>query len=712
MTTPSIAPPNVEYQRALKHYESGRLAEAEALIGNILRSHPKNADALNLLGVLHCRKGDLQAGARMFSSAISSSPAPGYYLNLAGALLDLGLPEDAIAACRAVLDARPAIPEARNFLGKALYELGRFDEAMIAYREALALRPGFAEVHNNIGIVLSHRRQIAEAIDAFHAAIKVDPSFANAHRNLGIMLAEVGRLDEAASALRIALKLKPDFIDTYSKLGNVLRELGKAAEARAVFQKALDLRPNSFSARWHLCASHLRPIYHSRDEIDMARADYERDLRALAQSWTEGSGAQLRQDADSIGEGQPFYLPYQGKNDRDLQRLYGGLVCRVMQARHPEFATRPPMRPVGPRTRIRVGIASGYFSRHSNWKIPIRGWVENLNKGEFELYGYHLGQKLDDITKVAEQSFERFVTGPMMKAERWARLIRDDDLHVLVFPEIGMDMTSLRLAALRLAPVQAASWGHPNTSGLPTIDYFLSSDLMEGPDADEHYTERLIRLPNLSIHYNPPAPASKLELRRERFGVRPDSTMYWCCQALFKYLPQYDEVFPRIATRVSNARFVFIQHAHSSAVTRVLQDRLSRVFARYGLSAKDHCIFLPHMSYEHFSAVARAADVFLDSIGWSGCNSTLECLNWDTPLVTLPERMMRSRHTGAIMTMMGVRDTIADSVDVYIDMAVRLGLDKEWHRSISDKIRSSKHKVIDDMESIRGLERFLRAVVT
>ena len=59
------------------------------------------------------------------------------------------------------------------------------------------------------------------------------------------------------------------------------------------------------------------------------------------------------------------------------------------------------------------------------------------------------------------------------------------------------------LAALWLAPIQCASWGHPDTTGLPTIDYFLSGELMEPPDADEHYTERLVRLPNLAIYYEP-----------------------------------------------------------------------------------------------------------------------------------------------------------------------------------------------------------------
>jgi len=58
-----------------------------------------------------------------------------------------------------------------------------------------------------------------------------------------------------------------------------------------------------------------------------------------------------------------------------------------------------------------------------------------------------------------------------------------------------MDSMTLRLAAHRLAPLQVASWGHPITTGLPTIDLYFSGEMLEAPDADTHYRERLVRLP-------------------------------------------------------------------------------------------------------------------------------------------------------------------------------------------------------------------------
>src|SRR6202022_4382812 len=128
-------------------------------------------------------------------------------------------------------------------------------------------------------------------------------------------------------------------------------------------------------------------------------------------------------------------------------------------------------------------------------------------------------------TEVAAALCDRFVAGPR-PLDGWRGEIAGDAPHVLLFPEIGMDKVSAQLAAMRLAPVQCTSWGHPVTSGFPTIDYFLSSDLMEPAEADAHYSERLVRLPNLSIHYEPTVvvPAA---MTRGELGLRADAVVYW-----------------------------------------------------------------------------------------------------------------------------------------------------------------------------------------
>ena len=131
--------------------------------------------------------------------------------------------------------------------------------------------------------------------------------------------------------------------------------------------------------------------------------------------------------------------------------------------------------------------------------------------------------------------------------------------------------------------------------------------------------------------------------------------MFWCAQSLPKYLPQYDQVFPRIARDAGDCQFTFIQFPGGAQITALFRQRLERAFAAFGLNAADHCVFLPRLEPQKFVAAIGACDAVLDSIGWSGCNSVLESLVHDLPIVTLSGSLMRGRHATAILTMMDVR---------------------------------------------------------
>ena len=398
----------------------------------------------------------------------------------------------------------------------------------------------------------------------------------------------------------------------------------------------------------------------------------------------------------------------QGQNDRELQAIYGALACRAMMARYPEWGQRPPPVPLAGGERIRVGFVSGFFApNHSNWKIPIKGWIERLNPLQFALHAYHTRDSRNEVTSALAARLDKVELGPKPIHE-WCARIRADRLHVLIYPEIGMDATATRLAALRLAPVQCASWGHPITSGMPTIDYFLSSERMEPEDGEAHYTERLIRLPNLSVYYEPASPTS-CERTRKELALREDGILYWCCQSLYKYLPRHDGVFARIASAVPRAQFVFIR-GKTEALTQTFLTRLGKAFERCGVEAAGRYVVLPRLSGAEFAAATANMDVFLDSIGWSGCNSTLESLAYDLPAVTLAGPTMRSRHTAAILSMMGMGDCISPSADAYVARAVQLGLDAAERSRVVERIAGSKHLLYRDSTAVAGLEAFLREV--
>jgi predicted O-linked N-acetylglucosamine transferase (SPINDLY family) len=332
-----------------------------------------------------------------------------------------------------------------------------------------------------------------------------------------------------------------------------------------------------------------------------------------------------------------------------------------------------------------------------------------LNRDRFRISGYYTGVERDSETAVAAALCDRFVQGPL-PLDAWRRTILEDAPHVLMFPEIGMDKVSAQLAGERLAAVQCVSWGHPVTSGFPTIDYFISSDLMEPPNAAAHYSENLVRLPNLSIYYEP-VDVAPVEIDRAELKLRQDAVVYWCAQSLPKYLPQFDEVFARIALEIPDCQFAFIEFGGGKGVTEMFKFRLERAFGAAGLNAADHCVFLPRLAPDHFTAAIGQCDIVLDSIGWSGCNSILEGLVHDIPIVAFAGQMMRGRHAAAILNMMNVRDTTARTVDEYISMASALGRNEQRRKDVSSEIAANKHRVYRDLQCIAGLQSFLEEAV-
>lgn len=519
-------------------------------------------------------------------------------------------------------------------------------------------------------------------------------------------LAAAGRHGDAERYCRAALAQAPGVAAIHRALGGLLEATGRRQEAISCYHEAARLEPENFGYRLRATMAELPVLYDTEIEIAERRRAYSQSLAAL-----ERLVAAAPLDPDdviaSVGVAQPFLLGYQGLPDWDLQSRYGAAIAAAMAKAVP-LAAQPALPAAqNPGEPIRIGVVCGMFRLHAVWK-GCRGLLTGLDPRRFRLFGYYTQAFRDPETAAIEARFERFVQGPL-GFDQWRAEIRRDAPHVLLYPEIGMDPTTPKLAALRLAPVQCTWWGHSDTSGFPTIDYFLSSDLMEPVGAAAHYTERLVRLPGLGTVYRPPE-LEPVALGRAELGMRADAVVYWCCQAVFKYLPQFDEIFTGIAERVPEAQLVFNSAPNDKYATERFVQRVTRAFAARGLDAGRHVLMLPRLGSARFLGACGLCDVFLDSVGWSGFNTALESLAQHLPVVTWPTGLMRGRQSYAILKLLGVTETVASSLDAYVEIAVRLGRDRAWRDAIRGKIATALPRLVDDAPA-RALEFWLEETV-
>lgn len=328
------------------------------------------------------------------------------------------------------------------------------------------------------------------------------------------------------------------------------------------------------------------------------------------------------------------------------------------------------------------------------------GIVQQLTPGRFDLSVYHVSDKQDAIaTTINQCAAFSAVLPPNLHAAR--KLIAGRWPDVLIYPDIGMEPMTYFLAFARLAKVQCAWWGHPVTTGIDTVDHYLSSEHLEPTDAEAHYTEKLVRFPTLAMYPQCPTPAQSLT-PLDHWGIDPKANLYLCCQSLFKVHPDFDGVLREILQRDANALIIFFQGRHPHW-HQMLRNRW-----RQSIGPIDRrIVFLPRQPFPMFLQLVEHAKVILDTLHFTGGITTFQCLGLDKPIVTLPGPLMKSRITAAAYQQMEMTDLLAQTTEDYIRMAVRLGTDPTINEQMSQKISRLKGPLFANTHAVRELEAFL-----
>jgi predicted O-linked N-acetylglucosamine transferase (SPINDLY family) len=653
-------------REALAHHQAGRLGEAAQLYQRILADEPAHADSLHLLGVIANQSGRPELALDFIGRALRIQDASALY------------------HC--------------NF-GQALLALGRLEEAAASFRKALSLQPTLAEAYGNLAIALHHQGKTDDAVALLRRALELRPDFPQAHNNLANILAEIGQLEAALQHYDRAVALDPQDPGSAANRGTALLAQNRVAEAVESFRRAHALRPDD--ALLLRCALALPIIPVSRAEIAEIRQGLAGQIVTLT-----SRGMMLTDPEKQVGQ-TCFHLAYHGLDDLPLQRAIAALytaACPALTTVAPHCAAPEGDAKTGDAKigdaktgdrRVRIGFVSHFFRAHTIARL-FQGLIEELSRARFHVTLFATPAAPDATRAALIAAADAFVEIPLDLAAARQR-IAEQALDVLVYPDIGMSPLTYFLAFARLAPVQCVSWGHPDTTGIPNLDYFLSCDTMEPPDGATHYSETLVRLPGPTIYYPRPRFDGRLKNRAE-LGLDPAAHLYVCPQSLFKFHPDFDAVLTDILERDPAGRLVLIRGAHPH-IDDLLLSRLARLSGRIML--------LPNLSRADFVALLAGSDVMLDPLHYSGGNTTLEAFAVGTPVVTWPGTFMRGRHTYGFYRLMGLDDCVARDPAEYVAIAVRLGTDAVWRAEVSARILAANAVLYENTETVRAVEDFL-----
>jgi predicted O-linked N-acetylglucosamine transferase (SPINDLY family) len=707
--------------------QEGRLQEARALITSALRTDPQHPAALNNLGMVHMRNGDLELAYGQFQGVVKMQPKFSEGLaNLGTVLRQLGRPQEALVALRRAHSDNPRSAMVCNLIGACLMDTGEPHAAVKFFEAATVAEPDEADGWGNLAIALNNIGEVARAQECADKAVKMRPESSAALAARAAVEFEQGQVETAIETYQEAIALDDPSTQTYCAFANALWISGRCEEALHYLRLAVAINGNNAIARWKLAMSQCRPFYGTVAEIETSRQAFAESLEDL-QSWFRA--AHRPEAYRAVGSTQPFFIAYHPFNNRDLLARYGKLCSEWMatmpidipSARHSQGGAAPS----GSTTvrKMRIGIASSHIRNHSVWNAITKGWVQHLDKARFDIWLFQLGRTNDEETAQARREVAHFEDGPKTE-QGWAKAIGEAQLDALIYPEIGMDALTAQLASLRLAPIQAATWGHPETTGLPTIDLYLSADALEPADADGNYSERLVRLPNLGVCVEPLTPSIEVPDLRS-LGLPNDEPLLLCPGATFKYSPVHDQVWARIAkglqgggskrgwARITdrlrgkgNGRLVFFR-SNNVSMDELLAQRLRRAFDVEKVDFDAHVRVIPYLDRPRFFGLMRQSALLLDTVGFSGFNNALQAIEAGLPVLAREGNFMRGRLASAIMRRMDLGELVADTDEAFVEKAVELAGNASRLSELRVEIADRRKILFRDTEAVRALERCL-----
>lgn len=758
-TRPAPPPMPLQLQQALDAHRAGQIAQAEALYRGFLHSQPRDVDALHLLGLLLEESGRRDEGLACLQQAVAAGPQfPLPHVTLGEAYRSRGQRAEAEACYRQAIELDPRCAEAFGRIGLLFQDQRRFDDALRAYhialaieprdfvaaynagliymtrresstasallqravqndprsapawsqlgvsrsrlgewleaeaalRHAIALDPNWADAHKQLGCCYGTQGRIGAALDCFRATVRLAPQDAETYNFMGVAYNTLNQLRDAASALETAVRLNDQLGDAHANLGLTLAELGQTARAEAQLDRALQLGARGGVRVRRAILS--PPIVESAAAIDTIRAQITRRLEELI-----AAPPRIDDPVTEIGK-TLFYPAYHGRNDRDLQRLLATAVMRAAPSVNfvAPHAQRP--RAPSPQHKIRVAFVSQYFHHHSiglHYGSLIRALPRDRLHVSVVRFGPAPDSTAREISAAADETLE---VRPILSEAQ--RAIAERQYDVLCYTDLGMDPLTYYLAFARLARMQCVLPGHPVTTGIPTIDVYLSSVGMESENAQDHYSERLVQFEHLPTTMTPPEVARPARSRAE-FGLSDDVHLYACPQMPFKVHPDFDLLAGEILRGDPLGRLVLFQDPQQ-VWGPLLLDRVRRQIP----DVADRVLMLPRFAPSEFYQLLPLLDVVLDSPHFNGGTTSLQCLSLGVPIVTWAGEFMRGRTTQGLYRALNLHDLVARTAGEYVQLALRLASDPAWRASLREQLLARRAILADTSPFVRELVEF------
>ena len=535
------------------------------------------------------------------------------------------------------------------------------------------------------------KKNFGKSAGLFEKLINDYPQNLSILRNLTNCYMHMGEFEKAETSIKKVISIKPDEPFVYQTLVSILKDQDKLEEAALIINQGL--KNKLINEKWEIQKNFFFPkIPLNKNEIKKYRQKIEEEIEKILNINFQ---TELDYDKDQIIVPPHVDLSYSDHDNLELNKKNVLAFKKLFEVLNDESFSKKKIQ-----EKIKIGVISEFFTDHTIGKL-YKDIIFSLDKNKFEVLIFHSqktnpGEIFNEFKKKEEEGILKNKLLPIKLLEK-INVIKNFELDIIFYPDIGLSVEFYYLALMRLARYQITTFGHPETTGSKSIDYYLISKNCVNKNTQKHYSEKLLLMNYLPMVY--PKPIVKKKLSKSDLERK---NIYSCPQTLFKIHPDFDQIIFDIIEMDKKA-IVYLIKDRNKVWYKKLINRLSNN-NKYDPTK---IIFLDPLYYEDYLLHIGKASVLLDPIYYGAGNSFFESMLFGTPTITLPTDHIKSRLVlGAYKQMEIENPPIAKNIKNYVDLAVDyanrddIGKLKKIYREAAEKKLFNTKKAGEEFNKI------------
>ena len=518
------------------------------------------------------------------------------------------------------------------------------------------------------------------------AANPANPQLYIAHFNHACLQGDLGDASGARESLQACLALNPDFLPASINLGGLLERAGQvplaieqwqgvAQRVVAVTGAAIAYKLTALKQIARVLSEHHKPALaeatlrqclelqpEQRDVIEQFMA-----LRLAQCAWPvlpPGDAAERRRLLR--GTSPLSMLAYTDDPWLHLGLAHHYARCLVDESRDLSAHDRRDAPILLEGRRLRVGYLSSDLRDHAIGTLMAEVF-ELHDRGRVEVTAYYCGPpSTAPLQARIKAAVEHWVDIREMTDDAAAARIAADGIDILVDVNGYTRDARTAIFARRPAPVQVNWLGYPGTLGTPWHHYIIADPWIIPPEAEPHYSERVLRLPC----YQPNDRKRVIAATPSRAAAGlPGQGFVFCCFNASQKLSRFTlERWMQILLAVPGSVLWLLDSGEE------MRANLAAFAAARGV-AEGRIVFAPKLNNPEHLARYRLADLFLDSVPYGAHTTASDALWLGVPVLTLSGRGFASRVCGSLVRAAGLPGMVCATPDEYVRRAIALAQD-------------------------------------